>query len=381
MKLSLFPSLSGTALAALLLAMVNAGCLTSDEAIGDKGALTTDGGAVVTQAGDDPSTNTANVDAVSIKYRDLASHPGCTTADLKYAPAEIPGYRCAAKAYPVVNEDTKKPIVIFVHGNSSTPSDFERFPADDPNAAPMLAERLSQSGFRAYAVDFRIDKVDDPNQNNDTENAAKNYDHGWAVPLLEHLIDSVLTAFPDRKVSIVGFSIGPTVVRDAVRRLHRAKKKVLDRTAHLVLVAGAHHGVSTFRKLCGPNPTMRGRIACELGDRTSYTPTDFHKPLNGPDGAFETPCADGDTAFGQKGVCGGNKVKYTTVVMQDIKEGTYQDEFVSEGSSKLNGADNRTVPLEANDPTGYFLKGLFKNHYGALRSEQALSILTTALNQ
>src|SRR5262249_54137495 len=154
-------------------------------------------------------------------------------------------------------------------------------------------------------------------------------------------------------------------IRDALRRLHRDKKKVFGRVKDLVLAAGAHHGVSSFRKLCGTNPTMRGRIACELGDRTTYQLTVFEAPLNGQAGAWETPCADGHTAYGQKGVCDGNKVRYTTVVMQDVKEGTYQDEFVSEGSAKLNGAKNLTVGLQDNDLSTYFYNGIFKNHYGA----------------
>lgn len=370
------------------------GCLTSSAVVGgDGGAQATsasnsasgDGAAIpltsrVTVPGTDPSTNDQNGDSEKVQYRDLASHPGCTPDGLSYAAAVIPGYRCAAKAYPLVNEDTSKPIVLLVHGNSSTPADFEKFPADDPNATPMLSERLSSAGFRVYAIDLRIDKVDDPNGNNTTENAAKNYDHGWAVPLVEHLVDSVMTAFPDRKLAMVAFSIGPTVTRDALRRLHRANKKPFSRLTHLVFAAGANHGVSTFRGLCSSNPTMRGRITCELGDLTSYTPTYFSTPLNGTDGAFETPCGDGDVAFGQAGVCDGNTVKYTTVVMQDIKDGTYQDEFVSQGSAALLGADNHTVGLASSDQTGYFLKGLFKNHYGALRSEAALQIITDALN-
>ena len=373
MKLRTF-SRSSLFAVALAAAPALAGCLTSDVSVNDaKSGLKSDGGAVI-------ADDSASADAATVKYRDLASHPGCTTDGLTYPAAQIPGYKCAAKAYPVTNEDPKKPIVILVHGNSSTPANWEKFPADDPKALPMLSERLGAAGFRTYAVDFRIDKVDDPNQNNDTENAAKNYDHGWAVPILEHLIDSVMTANPDRKVSIVGFSVGPTVVRDALRRLHRAKKAPFARIAHLVLAAGAHHGVSTYRKLCSSNPTMRGRITCELGDRTAFTPTDFSKPLNGPDGAFETPCGDGDHAYGAAGACGGNTVKYTTVVMQDVKEGTYQDEFVSEGASALKGADNKTVPLDANDLSGYFLKGLFKNHYGAIRSEAALTIIMAALS-
>lgn len=380
MKLRSYAFVSFSSLA---MALSSLGCLTSDVSVQDlKSGLKGDGGTnVVTSTSTDPSDNPASADAPSVKYRDLASHPGCTTDGLAYPAAQIPGYKCAAKAYPVVNEDTKKPIVLLVHGNSSTPADFEKFPADDANAMPQLSERLSQQGFRVYAVDLRIDKVDDPNQNNDTENAAKNYDHGWAVPIVQHFVDSVLTAFPDRKISMVSFSVGPTVVRDALRRLHRAKKAPFARIASLVYAAGAHHGVSTYRKLCSSNPTMRGRITCELGDRTAFEPTDFSKPLNGPDGAFETPCADGNTAYGQQGVCGNHAVKYTTVVMQDIKEGTYQDEFVSEGSSALKGADNHTVPLDANDPTGYFYKGLFKNHYGALRSEAALTIIMNALSQ
>ena len=103
-------------------------------------------------------------------------------------------------------------------------------------------------------------------------------------------------------------------------------------------------------------------------------------PNNGPDGAWEVPCADGDSAYGQKGVCGNHKVSYTTLVMQDVKEGTYQDEFVSEGAAMLKGANNLTVSLADNDLSNYFYNGLFKNHYGAIRSEAALTILTKTLN-
>ena len=35
----------------------------------------------------------------AITYRDLADHPGCTTAGLDYTPASIDGFDCAAKAY------------------------------------------------------------------------------------------------------------------------------------------------------------------------------------------------------------------------------------------------------------------------------------------
>jgi len=372
-------SVAGLAATALGLS----GCLVSNVVQGGGDGGTTSSGGAVTVAGDDPSTNPANADA--IQYRDVSNHTGCSTAgldarkELAYTAATIPGYKCAAKAYPLKNDDPAKPIILLVHGNSSTPADYEKFPAD--TGTPMLADRMADAGYRVLAVDFRHDLSDDPKGNNDTENAALNFDHGWAVPILQHFIDSVMTAWPDRKISIVGFSVGPTIVRDALRRLHRANKKPFERIDDLVLAAGANHGVSSFRKLCGPNPTMRGKVACELGDRTTYTPSPFLEKLNGPNDAWDTPCSDGDTAYGQKGVCGDNKVTYTTIVMKDVKEGTYQDEFVSEGSAHLNGANNLTVELTDNDTSNYFYNGLFKNHYGAIRSEAALTKLVAILSK
>jgi hypothetical protein len=131
--------------------------------------------------------------------------------------------------------------------------------------------------------------------------------------------------------------------------------------------------------MCGKNPTMRGTITCELGDLAAYVPTVHHAPINGPNGAWETPCLDGDTAFGQKGVCGGHKVAYYTLVMHDTPNGPLQDEFVSQGSAMLDGAENDTVALSDIDQTGYFYNGLFKNHYGALRSATALDKLMAQL--
>jgi hypothetical protein len=142
-------------------------------------------------------------------------------------------------------------------------------------------------------------------------------------------------------------------------------------------MAGANHGVSSF-PLCSTNPTMRGTVVCEMGDRASYSPTYFTKPLNGPSGEFETPCGDGEMAFGES-VCDGATVEYTTVVMEDLPGGEQQDLFVSEASAALKGADNRTLGLNDFDKTNYFFCGLFKNHYGATRNEVALGFVAEKL--
>jgi len=311
-----------------------------------------------------------------IEYRDnLGAHPGCSKDGMSYAPASIPGYRCAAKAYG--GSDPSKALVILVHGNSDTPDEWEVF----DGGQPMVAERLTSAGHPVIAIDLRIDKVDDPQANNDTENAARNIDHGWGVPILEDLITNVIADNPDRPIDLVGFSLGVTTIRDALRRLHIAGEidgGVWSHLENVVLLAGANHGVSTFTKLCGKNPTMRGEVACELGNRDAYSPTDFLSALNGADGAWETPCSDGATAFGED-ACGGHTVAYTTVVMRDISNGSYQDEFVSEASSALEGADNRLIELSDTDDSGYFFGGLLKNHYGSARSAAALAIVEEVL--
>lgn len=378
-----------------LLALSFTACLSSSEsATSSNDGGTGDSGSppVIADAGTDPKSNPINADVIT--YRDLATHPGCAIDGLDtrgagsedspksnnmkpYVPTTIPGYKCAAKLYPTDHEDTSKPIVLLVHGNSSTPSDYEAHPT---GGTPMLSERLVAAGYRTIAVDLRYDKVDDPmTPDGNTANPPKNMDHGWAVPIAQHFIDSVIAAYPTRKISIVAFSLGPTVVRDALRRLHREGKHPFGHIHSLVFGAGANHGVSTFRALCGKNPTMRGKVTCEMGDRTAFTLTDFLRPLNGEHGEFETPCADGKTAWGQTDVCDGNAVQYTTVTMRDPKDGTYQDEFVSEAAAHLNGADNHVVELTDTDATGYFYNGLFKSHYGSIRSEAALKIILDAL--
>jgi hypothetical protein len=339
------------------------------------------------------------------------THPGCTTEGLTYAPASIAGYGCAAREFPFpsgAHEDTTKPIVILVHGNSESPTGWMKFVHADPSslmfpadtvARDQLAELLPAKGFRTIGVDMRTDKIDDPKspEGKDTGNTPKNADHGWTVPILQELIKRTAIANPDRKISLVGFSLGATTVRDAIRRLwvewadHKWDVNIMSRLDVVVVASGANHGVVSFAKQCGLNLTMRGTVTCQMGQRNQYNETEFHRPLNGPPmttehgefgGWWETPCADGDYAFGKRMSCEGHVVQYTTITMQDLPNGTQQDEFVSEHASRLYPtacANNIVNGLNDFDTSGYFYNGFFRNHYGSVRSTTGLAKVVTAL--
>lgn len=347
---------------------------------------------------DDPTTNDAIKDSTQpfLTYRDdLSTHPGCTTADLgsrsdgalqalpAYTSADLPGFPCAAREFNVpLNEDLTRPVIILVHGNSSSPFEWENNPTLDGNAdVKMLAPTLADDGWHVYEADLRIDKA----KSTTPPNGAGNVDHGWATPLVEALIKAVHAKYPNRKINMGGFSLGPTVIRDALRRMHHRGEKPFSYMHALHFVSAANHGVRTFTAACGdinaPNSqSMVGWAACQLGNRTGYTPVPFLATLNGPDGAYETPCADGIHAYGQTNVCGRNIVLYTTTVHKDEPDGTTKDEFVSEASAALKGADNRTVTsLKATN----FFGGpdLFANHYGAIRSAEGVALAKSALER
>lgn len=344
------------------------------------------------------------------KYRTLTPdgdgniHPGCSTAGLSYTPAAIPNYPCAAKAYPFpsgVTEDTEKPIVLLIHGNSDTPASWEAFLHPDPEsiqeftadreARPQLAEKLTAAGYQTLAVDMRFDLNDDP-PDAEGGNPTRNFDHGWGVPITQEFIKRVIEANPDRRIAIVGLSLGATLIRDALRRLWIENRRgdwdinVFSRVDDVVLGSGGHHGVSTYGApgYCGQNNTMRGLAACQFGQRNTYSQVPYHRPLNGPPvpeamtrqgewgGWWETPCADREYAFGERGACGGNAVSYTTITMKDLDDGTQQDLFVSEHASRVypeECADNHINGLSDFDTSGYLANGLLRNHYGSTRSE------------
>ena len=344
--------------------LVVAGCSTSGPPAADPCAV--------------PGPSCSALAADALTYRDLASHPGCGTAGLSYAPAALPGFSCAARAYGPDAPDPSLPIVVLVHGNASSPGDFETCVAGtDPVTAgcvasdvPMLAERLAAAGVRAYALDLRT--------------GGQTVDHEWSVPLAQALLAAVLAAWPDRDVSVVGFSLGVTTLRDALRRLHRAGAQPLARLRDVVLASGGNHGVATYAALCrAPGPpggdTMSSHAACELGNRVGYTPTPFLAALNGPDARFETPCLDGDLAYGEAGACGGRRVRYTTVVLGDVAPGVFADEVVSSASAALAGADNVTLAPTDVDATGWFYGGILAAHFGSVRSAAGLQAITGAL--
>lgn len=363
---------------------------------------------------DDPPLITCAADARDgiTDYYDIAniaSHPGCSTeppdpavrgADEWYTPAQIPGYQCAAKMYAFpagVSEDTSKPIVLLVHGNSDVPLTWEACQDGTSGTSvclhhdPMVAETLTEQGIRTIAVDMRYDRVCDPGPDAcDPEgNPARNMDHGWGVPIVQHFFKSVWEAYPDREFVIIAHSFGVTTSRDALRRLQCSGFNPWPRLRAFIGAAGGNHGVSTFDYgWCESySHTMKGTVVCEFGSRASFAPTDFSRPVNGPDGDYEVPCKDGDSAYGVAGVCEGNVPSYHTIVIQDVGDGTFVDEFVSEASSALKGADNATIPLEAIDTSGYFFRdavgteptdyGLLKGHFGSMRSAQAVDQIET----
>ncbi|MGC4120831.1 MAG: alpha/beta hydrolase [Myxococcales bacterium] len=402
-------------------------------------------------------------------YRELANgHPGCVpraTYDGKLflnglneavvapgvplqgsdssKPGYVPGFPCAGKEYTPpsgVALDSKKPIVVLVHGNSSSPNSWEEYSnskLQDQNSAqpgsqlkslsqfeltadtstrPMLASRLVGNGHRVIAVDFRTDLVmtlaganpaagpKDPAYGD----GGGNIDHGWATPILQSLLKALMQANPDAQISLVGHSLGYTVIQDSLRRLfneHRAGKLAfnpLTRIKSVVLASGAAHGVASGAVNCSFYKTMRGAVNCEMGDRDNWQATAFNKLLDGPEDLYSTPCADGSFAYGKFDQCGGHAIRFTTVTMRDPEGGKLQDEFVSEAASRLNmdqveldGAgkrrvthpacvDNHLIELSDFDSSGFFmdvanLQGFLANHFGSIRSEAGMEFIETKL--
>ena len=174
-----------------------------------------------------------------------------------------------------------------------------------------------------------------------------------------------------------------TLIRDALRRVFYYKNpSVYQRVDDVILLSGANHGVSSAcgYDCCGNCDHMRGNCACEMGDRDAYEPTCFMQRLNGEGGEWEAPCADGETAYGIGQVCGGHSVRYTTIVMEDLENGSQKDICVSEESAYLHSADNLTIDVTSEDLSNYFYCGLLRNHFGSARSEEAIDLILTALN-
>jgi hypothetical protein len=105
-------------------------------------------------------------------------------------------------------------------------------------------------------------------------------------------------------------------------------------------------------------------------------------PISGVDEAWETPCVDGSTAFGQTGVCGGNTIKWTTVVDADnASDGSTEDEIVDQSAAALMGANNLTIPYGSVDSSGYFYGMLLEHHFSSVRSAAGIAAIMGALAQ
>ncbi len=324
-------------------------------------------------------------------------------------PAVIPGYSCAAKEYTQPAEDTSKPIVILVHGNSAGVTSYEEFSKAsiagtqiqtssgfsftvDSTVRQQLATKLIAAGYKVYGFDARTDRVAAMTGYDSQTNAFLNMDHGWGVPMLESLIKSVMVANPTRQVSIVGHSLGVTDIRDALRRLYNEHKAGVPGSVNpyaqlhdAIFLSGANHGVVGGNNCDVTSTNMKITVLCEMGDRAAFTPTYFTSANNGPGDVWATPCADGDYAFGDHDACGGNTVQYTTVTMKDIAGGMFQDEFVSEAASSLDMpgcVDNQLVTLDDYDRSGYFFlnnNGFFASHFGSPRSDAGIALVLAKL--
>jgi len=370
-----------------------------------------------------------NADAITY-MDDLATHPGCSTygqlldstgltvlghtdagPGIGYTNATITGYPCAAKEYLPAAEDTTKPIVILIHGNADDPTVWETCnlndmtdgrqniyeessitTADCTSSALMLSETLNAAGYHAFAVDLRYDLVPvnralpatDPKYD-----PAQQFDHSWAVPIAQAMVTSLYAQYPTRKFAIVAHSLGVTIGRDLLRRMDRAGLNPYARLTAFVGASGGNHGIipAEYDALCGTeanpiNTSLSGASACQLGSYKGWTPAIFEMPISGVGEAWETPCVDGSTAFGQTGVCGGNTIKWTTVVDADnAADGSTEDEIVDESAAALMGANNLTIPYGSVDSTGYFYGMLLEHHFSSVRSAAGIAAIMGALAQ
>lgn len=335
--------------------------------------------------------------------------------------ARIPGYPCAAKAYVTPAEDKGKPVVILVHGNSVRPHTWEEFeydPSDlDPDgtvtaanglkftpqpARAQLVSRLVAAGHRVIAFDARSDQVAAFEAQ---LNPARNLSHGWAVPMLQALFTAVIEenladeGRTEKRIAIVTHSFGGTAAYDALRRMWLASRETgatapnpFQYTSHVIFGSAGHHGVLTYDQgssgeppgYCdSARPSMRGWATCEYGSLLAYVPTYFTDPLNGWKDLFSTACADGDFAFGRRGACGGNAVKYTNVYMEDPPEGGIGlDGFLNARSMTLDMpgcVENRAIATDSFDWSAYFWKGILAAHLGSIRSERGMAIILEEL--
>ncbi len=296
---------------------------------------------------------------------------------------------------------------------------------DDAGAAFAGGEGTTLNGGTGLQIHY------DPNADSAFKtyhNDNHNFDHGWGVPIYQATLKAVIEEYATsltysgantRKIVIIGHSYGVSAGRDAMRRMfynylndNANNYNPFAVVGKFIGLSGSTHGVSTYdgdepasqygMKYCEQIANMKGKIVCEMGSRANFQETYFTTVLNGPERLFETPCADGLFAYGRgqntgvapNGVvtCGDaklgivqNTIEYWTITMEDYEDGTQQDKYISEDSSKIGAlgdmetacANNKTITTSDYD-TSLYLLGV--NHFGSQRSEAGMNMIERIIN-
>ena len=174
------------------------------------------------------------------RYRTLtpdstgAMHPGCSIDGLSYTPASIPGYACAAREFPFpdgTTEDTTKPIVILVHGNSESPTGWMKFLHPDPSSLMFPGRHRRARSARRAAARARLphDRGRHAHRSDRRPEQPRGQGHRQHAEELRPRLDGAAPRGADQArrdrepgspaLAVVGFSLGATTVRDALRRL------------------------------------------------------------------------------------------------------------------------------------------------------------------
>ncbi len=326
--------------------------------------------------------------------------------------ANLPGFVCSAKEYTIDNEDTTKPIVVLVHGNLDSINAWEEFFVTDfagdyalnsdtiildTEPGEKLASKLIKNGFKTFAVDLRTDLVATLNgfgaaniNGKDYSKTSLLYSTGWAVPIVQNLIKSILINYPSRKISIIAHSSGTIFARDAVRRLfseyineQAGAVNPLPRIKDIILLNAINHGYTDFSEplACETDFSQSTQNICQIGF-IELPATEFMKRINGTRDKWTTPCGDGQYAFNLEGYCQDNNIRYYSIMLDEDKTNKlYFDSITTIESASLNSpyCENIRLSTSAYDSSGFYGKGDEAYHYGGNRSDEGMELIIEKL--